>query len=149
MHFYVSMNIFGLMNVLVNSNLHTTENMLMTYLFCFVHQIILKNSKTIWILNIETSDSSVRKNNNSMPFSGRFNYQNQQWFQIICVSHTHIQWSIFQFQQFHFQRIWSWFDFHFIILNIFNCFGLFNISFRTGSFKGNLQKGSISSKIDR
>ena len=45
--FYVSMNIFGLMNVLVNSNLHTTVNMLMTYLFCFVHLIILKNPKTI------------------------------------------------------------------------------------------------------
>ena len=37
MHFYVSMNRFGLMNVLMNSNLHTTEDKLMTYLFCFVH----------------------------------------------------------------------------------------------------------------
>ena len=42
---FVSMNKFGLMNVLMDSNLHTTEDMLMTY-FCFVHLIILKNSKT-------------------------------------------------------------------------------------------------------
>ena len=45
-YFYVSMNRFGLMNVLMNSNLHTTEDMLATY-FCFVHLIILRNSRTI------------------------------------------------------------------------------------------------------
>ena len=45
--FYVSMNRFGLMNVLMNSNLHTTEEMLMTYSFCFVHLIISRNSKII------------------------------------------------------------------------------------------------------
>ena len=30
----------------VNSNLHNTEDMLMTCLFCFVHLIILRNLKT-------------------------------------------------------------------------------------------------------
>ena len=28
-------------------NLYTTEDMLMTYVFCFVHLIIFRNSKTI------------------------------------------------------------------------------------------------------
>ena len=46
MHFCVSMNRFALMNVLVNSNLHTAEYMLMIYLLCFVHLIILRNSKS-------------------------------------------------------------------------------------------------------
>ena len=32
---------------LMNSNLYTTEDMLMTYLFCFVHLITLRNSETI------------------------------------------------------------------------------------------------------
>ena len=66
MHF--SMNKFGLMNALMNSNLYTTEDMLMTYLFCFDHLIIFRNSKIISILNIETLDSSARKDNNSLPF---------------------------------------------------------------------------------
>ena len=45
--FYVSLNRFGLMNVLMNSNLHTTEDMLMTYSFFFVHLIISRNSNII------------------------------------------------------------------------------------------------------
>ena len=49
-------------------NLYTTEDKLMTYLFCFVNLIILRNSKIISILNIESLDSPVKKNNNSMPF---------------------------------------------------------------------------------
>ena len=47
MHFYVSINRFDLMNILMNLNLHTSEDMLMTYLICFVHLIILRNSKAI------------------------------------------------------------------------------------------------------
>ena len=46
-YFYVSMNIFALMNVLMNSNLYNTEDMFMTYLFCFVHLFILRNSKIV------------------------------------------------------------------------------------------------------
>ena len=46
----------------MNSNLHTTEDVLITYFFCFVHLIIFKNSETIWILNIETLESPDRKN---------------------------------------------------------------------------------------
>ena len=57
--FHVFMNRFDLRNVLMNSNLYATEHMLMTYLFCFVHLVILRNSK---ILNIEALDSLVRKN---------------------------------------------------------------------------------------
>ena len=43
MHFYVSLNRLDLMNVLMNSKLYTTEDMLTTYLFCFVQLILLRN----------------------------------------------------------------------------------------------------------
>ena len=78
-------------DVLMNSNLHTTKNMLMTYLFSFVHLIILKKFKNY--LNSKHRNigfTREKEHNNSMPYSGHFNYQNQQWFQNICVSQTHI-----------------------------------------------------------
>ena len=52
------LNRFGLMTVLMNSDLYTSEDMSMTYFFCFVHLIILETK----ILKIETLDSPVRKN---------------------------------------------------------------------------------------
>ena len=66
MHFYVSMNRFGLMSVLMSSNLYTTEDMSMTYLFCFVHLIILRNSKIIKQRNIRFT--CEKEHNNSVPF---------------------------------------------------------------------------------
>ena len=109
----------------MNSNLHTIEDTLMTYLFCFVHLIILRNSKTTEILNIET-DSPVRKDGIIPCLFRHFNYQNQQWFQNICVSQTQIYWIIFKFQQFHFQRIklvsFSLYYFGFQLFRIFQDF---------------------------
>ena len=77
MNFYVSMNRFGLMNDVMSSSLHNIEWMLMTYFFCFVHLITLKNSKTVWFLNIETLDLPVRKNRIILCVFRHFNYQNQ------------------------------------------------------------------------
>ena len=63
------MNRFGLMNVLMNSNLHTTEDMLMAYSFCFVHRIISRNSKNY--LNSKHRNirfTCEKEHNNCMPF---------------------------------------------------------------------------------
>ena len=51
------------MDVLMNSNLHTTEDMLMTYLFFPFIWSSWKIQKTIGILDIENKEG-----NNSMPF---------------------------------------------------------------------------------
>ena len=58
-----SMNRFGLMNVLMNSNLHTTEVMLMIYLFLFEKFKNYLNSKHT---NIRLT--CEKEQNNSMPF---------------------------------------------------------------------------------
>ena len=63
MHFCNSMNRFGLMNVLMNSNLHTTEVMLMIYLLLFEKFKNYLNSKHT---NIRLT--CEKEQNNSMPF---------------------------------------------------------------------------------
>ena len=46
-----------------------------------------------------------KEHNNSMPFLDVLIIRTSNGFKNLCVSQTHIYWSIFKFQQFHFQRI--------------------------------------------
>ena len=91
MHFYFSMKRFGLMNVLMNSNLCTTEDMLMTCLFSFVHVFILRNSKftfekghnnsmhSLEILIIRTSNGFKASVYHKPTFSGVYSYFNSSF----------------------------------------------------------------------
>ena len=69
----------------------------------------------------------MRKNRIIPCLFRRFNYQNQQWFQNICVSQTHIYWIIFKFQSFHFQRIkLVWFSLYYFGFQLFLDFSRFH-----------------------
>ena len=50
------------MILLKSLNLYTTEDMLMTYLLCFIYQVILKNLQIIQILNTEILILATKRN---------------------------------------------------------------------------------------
>ena len=73
----------------MNSNLHTTEDIddIFVLFRSPYHLEKFKNYLSSKYRNIRFI--CEKEQNNSMSFR-RFNYQNQQWFQKICVSQTHI-----------------------------------------------------------
>ena len=109
----------------------------------FRSPVHLEKFQNCSILNIETLDSPVTKNI-IIPCLDPFIDV------LITRTSNDFKTSVYHKSTFEYIQIStvSQFYFHFINLNVFNCFGFFYISFRGISFKRNIKKERISYEID-
>lgn len=73
---------------LSNTFLCFNEQILMTYLLYFIHQIFLKNLQIIQILNIEILNHLQKRNQWFTLFFGYFDFKIKEWFEHIWLSET-------------------------------------------------------------
>ena len=140
------------MNVLLNSNLYTTEDMLM---IMFMYVDVLFRSP----VHLEKFHNYLNSKHRNIRFACEKEHNNFMPFLDVLITRTTNAFKTSVYHKPTFSGVNSNFnsfiseeykvDFHFIISNVFNCFRFFNISFRSIPFKRNIKKERIFYQIDR